>query len=234
MILLKLLIAHILGDFVLQSDYWVSHKRKKKTKSAYLYVHAFIIGLLSYLFIANWTNYFIPVIIVISHIIIDIWKTSRKKTSLNFILDQLYHFLVMIIIWIWFYFGEVNGLILFLENLNYNKIWLIIFAYVFAIWPSGYIIGGITKKWQNEIENDGLDKAGMWIGRLERVLTLTFVFLSQYEALGFLIAAKSILRISVKKKEERKLTEYVLIGTMLSFSIAIFIGIFVKYIIKIV
>jgi hypothetical protein len=234
MILLKLLIAHILGDFVLQSDHWVSHKRKNKIKSAYLYVHAFIIGLLSYLFIANWRNYFIPVIIFISHIIIDIWKTNSKKTSINFILDQLYHFLVMIIIWIWFYFGEVSGLILFLENLDYNNIWLIIFAYVFAIWPSGYIIGGITRKWQNEIENDGLDKAGMWIGRLERVLTLTFVFLGQYEALGFLIAAKSILRISVKKKEERKLTEYVLIGTMLSFSIAISIGIFIKYIIQIV
>lgn len=229
MILLKLLIAHILGDFVLQSDHWVSHKRKNKIKSIYLYIHASIIGILSYLFIANWTNYFIPGIIVISHIVIDIWKINSKETSTNFILDQLYHFLVMIIIWILFYYDEANSLMIFIENLNYNKIWLIIFAYVFAIWPSGYIIGGITKKWQKEIENDGLDKAGMWIGRLERVLTLTFVFLEQYEALGFLIAAKSILRISVKKKEERKLTEYVLIGTMLSFSIAIFIGIFVKH-----
>jgi len=234
MILIKLLVAHILGDFVFQSDRWALHKRKKKIKSKYLYIHSIIIGLLSYLFISNWTNYQIPLIIVASHIIIDIWKINSKESSLNFILDQLYHILVLFFIWIWFYNIEVNSLKIFWYGIDFNKIWLIIFAYVFLIWPSGYIIGGVTKKWQKEIENDGLDKAGMWIGRLERILTLTFVFLGQYEALGFLIAAKSILRISVKKKEGRKLTEYVLIGTMLSFSTAIFIGIFFKYLISIV
>lgn len=228
MVLVKLLVAHILGDFLVQSDKWVSHKKKNKAKSRFLYIHSIIIGIFSYIFLFEWYNYQVPIIIIISHIITDLWKVYAKENLLNFILDQTYHIMVLLIIWLWFYQVEFESVKAFWSTLNFDKIWLIIFAYVFLIWPSGYIIGGITRKWQEEIDNDGLGKAGMWVGRLERILTLTFVLLDQYEALGFLIAAKSILRISVKKKEERKLTEYVLIGTMLSFSIAIFIGILIK------
>ncbi len=231
MILIKLLVAHILGDFVLQSNNWVSHKKEKKLGSIYLYIHSLFIGILSYLFLANWNEFTVPLIIFVSHLLIDMWKISRKPTSLNFALDQLFHILVIIVIWISFYSFEIENIIKHLKELDLNKFWFILFAYVFLIWPSGYIIGGITKKWQKEIENDGLEKAGMWIGWLERVLTITFVLIGQYQAIGFFIVAKSILRISVKKKEERKLTEYVLIGTMLSFSIAILVGLIVNYII---
>jgi len=36
---LKLLMAHILGDFVLQPDKWVQDKRAKKHRSSFLYWH---------------------------------------------------------------------------------------------------------------------------------------------------------------------------------------------------
>jgi hypothetical protein len=43
--------------------------------------------------------------------------------------------------------------------------------------------------------------------------------------LVFLLAAKSIFRFGdLKKVKDRKLTEYVLIGTLLSFGIAILVG----------
>ncbi|MEZ5059668.1 MAG: hypothetical protein R2879_21765 [Saprospiraceae bacterium] len=91
-----------------------------------------------------------------------------------------------------------------------------------------------TKKWRLELEpeseskRDSLAEAGIWIGRLERVLVLTFVLLDQFEAIGFLIAAKSILRFSDKSSNEpRKQTEYVLIGTLISFSIALFSGLII-------
>jgi len=64
--------------------------------------------------------------------------------------------------------------------------------------------------------------AGRKIGILERVLTLLLVIQNQYLAIGFLIAAKSLLRF---KDTERAKTEYVLIGTLLSFGTAIVIGI---------
>ena len=60
--------------------------------------------------------------------------------------------------------------------------------------------------------------AGHIIGTAERILAFLFVLVDQYEALGFLIAAKSILRFGDK---ETARTEYVLIGTLLSFLIAV-------------
>jgi hypothetical protein len=42
-----------------------------------------------------------------------------------------------------------------------------------------------------------------------------------FEAIGFLIAAKSIFRFGdLKEAKDLKMTEYVLIGTLLSFGIA--------------
>jgi hypothetical protein len=50
-----------------------------------------------------------------------------------------------------------------------------------------------------------------------------------------LLAAKSIFRFGdLKEARERKLTEYILIGTLLSFGIAIATGIVVRYLIFVV
>ena len=60
---------------------------------------------------------------------------------------------------------------------------------------------------------------------MERLLSLVFVLLGQYEAVGFIIAAKSLLRFAEGDKAK---SEYVLIGTLLSFSLAIFVGVAIK------
>lgn len=63
---------------------------------------------------------------------------------------------------------------------------------------------------------------GFWIGCTERLIILTFVLANHYDAVGLLIAAKSILRVS--DQQARKQTEYVLLGTLLSLAIAVAIG----------
>ena len=50
---------------------------------------------------------------------------------------------------------------------------------------------------------------------------MIFVYMQHYEALGLLIAAKSIIRFSDK---ETSRTEYVLAGTLLSIFIAVVTG----------
>ena len=68
--------------------------------------------------------------------------------------------------------------------------------------------------------------SGALIGTLERWLTVVFVVLNQYEAIGFLLAAKSILRFSETNKGDEK-SEYVLTGTLLSLTIAVGLGLLV-------
>jgi hypothetical protein len=51
------------------------------------------------------------------------------------------------------------------------------------------------------------------------------VLLDQWGAIGFLLTAKSILRFNdIKGDEQRSLSEYVLLGTLVSFAVSIAVG----------
>jgi len=64
--------------------------------------------------------------------------------------------------------------------------------------------------------------AGAMIGILERWLILICLLSGQYEPIGFLVAAKSIIRY---KEADTSTTEYVLAGTLFSIAIAVICGI---------
>ena len=88
-------------------------------------------------------------------------------------------------------------------------------------------------KWSLEEDNseDSLESAGKYIGILERLFV--FILLNQWSAIGLLIAAKSVFRFGdLSRAKDRKLTEYILIGTLISFGLAIFIGLVYQYLIK--
>ena len=69
--------------------------------------------------------------------------------------------------------------------------------------------------------SENLLRAGRIIGALERILSLIFIVNNNYEAVGFIIAAKSILRF---RDTDTAKTEYLLIGSLLSFLIATALG----------
>ncbi|HEY2727429.1 MAG TPA: DUF3307 domain-containing protein, partial [Parafilimonas sp.] len=84
-----------------------------------------------------------------------------------------------------------------------------------------------------EHSSTSLSEAGKWIGVFERILVLTFVIVNHFEGIGFLIAAKSILRFNdIKADTMRKEAEYVLIGTLMSFASSIVVGILVNLLLK--
>lgn len=82
-------------------------------------------------------------------------------------------------------------------------------------------------------KNDtSLQNAGNYIGILERLLVFGFIITHRFEITGFLLAAKSIFRFGdLKEATDIKLTEYVLIGTFLSFGIALFTGFLIQFLI---
>lgn len=228
-LLLRLIVAHLLTDFVLQPAAWVNQKKQKKHRSGKLYLHVLIAGVTAYLFSGLWDNWWLPLVIIISHFFIDLWKLNRPGNLTYFLLDQLFHILVMIALWIGISF-DLHTVWTYLAALAQNtKFWLLVTGYVLVTWPLGYIIGMATEKWREaaEANKEGLAKAGVWIGFFERLLILTFIISNQFAAVGFLIAAKSILRFSDKENTQKK-TEYVLIGTLMSFAAAAIIGIVIS------
>lgn len=235
LILLQLLLAHILTDFVLQPTKLVNHKREKKAGSWFLYFHSFLAGFLTYLFLQEWHLWYIPIVISVSHFFIDLWKLQNKNDSLKlFLLDQFWHILIINLVWIYLIKGFSELIPFIAEAFSSPQILAIIIGYLLIIFPTGFLIGKATRRWHNELQPNGesqsLEAAGRYIGIFERILVLTFILTQNFSAIGFLIAAKSILRFSDKSDASaRKQTEYVLIGTLMSFAITILIGLLVRY-----
>ncbi len=236
-ILLRLLFAHILSDFVFQCDKICEGKQgKTKKKYAYQLLHSFIHALMAYLFVAEWNNWIIPLVIFISHILIDYIKVAyAKKDVTSFIIDQLVHIAVIVVLWLSLF--NYNGDFyqeLFKAEWNSLKVWTIVTAYLLILKPASVFLSLFIKKWTpSETTEESLPNAGKWIGYFERILILTFILTGNAEGIGFLLAAKSIFRFGeLSKAQEIKTTEYVLIGTLASFTIAILIGFAVYLLIR--
>ena len=93
-VLIKLILAHLLGDFVLQPNRWVHAKEAKKLKAYQLYIHLLIHGALTMLFIAELSFWPYAVAIVLVHGIIDVTKLYAQKRQTKrywFFIDQLAH-----------------------------------------------------------------------------------------------------------------------------------------------
>ncbi|KAF0141093.1 MAG: hypothetical protein FD122_1745 [Stygiobacter sp.] len=82
-----------------------------------------------------------------------------------------------------------------------------------------------------QVEKSELN-TGRIIGLLERIIIFIFVYNSQFESVGLVIAAKTIIRW--KKLDEKEYAEYVIIGTLLSVLLAVIITMIVKSITKII
>src|SRR5690606_28745038 len=115
---------------------------------------------------------------------------------------------------------------------------ILLTAVVIVTVPSSVVIKMLISQWAphtGQNEDDSLQHAGQYIGILERLFALTFALTGHWEAVGFLITAKSVFRFGdLRKAKDRKMTEYVLIGTLLSFGIALFTGMVASYFIYMV
>jgi len=223
----KLLLAHLLGDFILQSERWVRDKKGKKLRSKYLYLHFLIHGLLVFILTQSWI---ITGLIVVFHAVIDIIKQQLQTPSSSrawFFGDQLLHLGVIAAIAGWV--NELQAQLLIGLLSDYL---VVITGIVFLTLPASVIIQKVISRWDPDPDSDSpdsLDRAGKYIGILERLFVFTFVMLGQWNALGFLIAAKSVFRFGdLKEAHDRKLTEYILIGTLLSVGMASVVAALVK------
>lgn len=222
---MNLLLAHVLGDFYCQTNKYCEMKRERKFKSWFLYVHPIIIGVLSWGMVWNWSFAIFAIIITVSHFIIDTVKCFVKNDSLlPFAVDQLLHIAILVAIcflwegadyWVlpqWCYMNDYNLVVILTGALILGK-------------PANVVIKKTLDQYKitqsGEVESNNV---GSLIGTLERLLTLLFIMVGEMSAVGFLLAAKSILRF---RDTDTVKTEYVLAGTLLSFGIAVVAGMLV-------
>ena len=237
--LVKLLLAHLLSDFLLQKTAWVTDRNRKKIKSAYLYLHVLITGLTALIFIGPqyWQ---IVLFISVTHYIIDLAKSYAKRNFGNFLLDQVAHIGLIFSCWA-YQFDRIPSLQEIHDFYNNDSFWIWAAGLFFLMFPSSIIIGKATEHWSKQIispavtassttastSTESLLNAGKYIGMIERLIICFLVYNGQYDAIGLLMAGKSILRYGTAKEEVK--TEYLLVGTLISMSIAFAIGLLLKW-----
>ena len=223
--LTKLILAHLLTDFILQPTKWIESRNKEHFGSIHLYLHGFITALVALLFI-GYQYWLIALVILVTHILIDGWKSYQPAETKYFLIDQFLHLMVILVCW-YFIFLHPDDLQFAWEKINTKNIMILITAFVLITQPAGILIGQLTKKWRDQIKGEPtLGNAGKWIGILERIIILALVLHHEYGAIGLLIAAKGLLRFNEANRPEIK-TEYLLIGTLISISMAVLTGMLV-------
>jgi len=222
-LILLLFIAHLLSDFIFQSQSMSDNKSKKAITWYHIY-HVAIVGVLSFILSLNLNFWLSAIILTLLHLLTDIAKSALqlKHSSKNFFfIDQAIHLASIVIV---AYTYALGGEIDFFVNLRIRTI-ATIAAFIFITKPTNIIIDNLLNVFKIQISDsadESLPNAGKLIGIVERFLVLALILIGEFAAVGLILAAKSILRLNGTQK-----SEYVLIGTLLSFGFAALAGILI-------
>ena len=241
--LLAVYLGHLAADFVFQTRRLVDEKLRGRP-TAYL-LH----GLTHYLSAILLVGFFIPGSIVslgthlviaalaLVHLLVDFAKVQLVAKRVirggagSYAADQFVHLLTVVLVaWLLspgMSFTALSAPLQASRSLG-NKFLAVPVIYLGVIFGGGYLIRFLTRSLtesmkEEEFEKAGeqLQNAGLYIGWLERFLILTALLLRSPAAVGLILTAKAITRYPEFKSA--RFAEYVLIGTLLSVSLA-FVG----------
>ncbi|WP_214000766.1 DUF3307 domain-containing protein [Arsukibacterium sp.] len=237
-LLLGLVLVHILADFFFQPTAWVQARVQQHWRCVQLYYHGLIHFALNLLLLTLWyllswsavsifTLVGLALLIAASHLLIDIGKSYFDGLR-YFVLDQLLHLLIILLVWLsladtgYSNLTQLGGVLLKPEHL------LVLLAYLLLMKPASVLIALVLTKISAPASSakQGSPAAGHLIGIAERLLILTLILAGQYSGVGLVVAAKSVLRYNdLRDSHDRALTEYILLGSFLSFGITLLVAI---------
>lgn len=236
-----LIAAHFLADFVFQTR----KTAENKSNILILLKHALLVSATSYVLCGTWTFWTLPLAVFLGHAILDFIKSRIKSRLLAvFIVDQAAHIVFLTAFSIWAANRyRLNLYWLSLLGDTWTRLLIILAGAIAAIQVGSILIGFAVDPLLKEIAQNGgltdsergqpsrgLPKGGKIIGQLERAIIFLLVLAGRPEGVGFLIAAKSILRFGeIKDIKQRQEAEYIIIGTFMSFGYGLLIAFLTRY-----
>lgn len=225
-----LLLGHVLGDFVFQTDALAMAKHRLRPLLTHwgivLVVHVVVIAPL-----LTPQSALVVVLIGLVHLPIDAVSAQlrqRKGRSASLFLgDQLAHILVILVAWSLVTQGawELSPVVTAVSGgaqlpwaeLTTGAVYLA--AFVFAHEGGNAIVRGVLPEPEPQSNRDDELEAGSLIGSLERWIILFLGVAGLWGTVGLVIAAKSIARFEELKQQA--FAEYFLVGTLTSVLVAI-------------
>jgi hypothetical protein len=240
-LVLTLALAHLLGDFPLQTSKMV--QRKGQGYRAY-FAHGAIHFLVLIVCIAAFVGlpllasvwfWILAALYIAVHLGIDRAKQELVRTAkladsaTVFIADQVLHVSTLILLaWLLTRPGWSSLRAQFSWSPRTGeRVLEAAIVYVAVVFAGGYLIRYLTRRLTDGMENleeipEQVANAGMYIGWLERFLVVTAILVQSPSMVGLILAGKSIARFPELK--EQRFAEYFLIGTFLSIGMAVLGG----------
>lgn len=221
--------AHAMADFVLQTD-WII---RRKQRAEVLLLHVAIAVAASWVALGFAPAWGALGLIALSHLTLDAAKLRwGGRGFAGFVLDQAGHMAFLLAaaalapgayaegIWARLAAGPAPPLTLLPAAMALAA------GLIFVVPAGGHAVAALMTAVQLPSSSlDSLPRGGRMIGKLERLLILMLVLAGQPDGIGFLIAAKSILRFNeLAGQPDRHVSEYVIIGTLASYAWAIALG----------
>jgi len=251
-----LLVAHMVADFLLQTRWIIENKRGWIGFGLHVCIVAGTAVLALGGFTLNAQLWMAIALVVLSHAGLDAFKTFalppkklQESADLDvwaFVLDQLGHLGVIVLAGICFPMAFAQGewaWRLGEHGALFTQICLVVAGLIAATRMGGFLIEKFLARFPMPVlevkaapepgqgaqtpPDPGLKEGGVWIGLLERAVIFCLILIGQFTAIGFLLAAKSVLRFQYA--HERSQSEYVIIGTLTSFSWAAGIGLLTQW-----
>lgn len=234
-LIIRLLLAHIVSDFMLQSNAMCEGKKALHTREGWKWQcgHAAIHAVVTYLFVAEWACWALPFVIFGTHLLTDVAKAGFDRARFDkfcppiwrFVIDQWVHLLVLAGVYTWLLGGEWPSM-----SFEAPQVGILLLAGLLVLKPTSVFVGIFFRGFGEPKDNKSLEKGGTYIGYLERILIVSFILGGWPEGIGYLIAAKSVFRFGdLKNNKDLKHTEYILLGTFLSFTIAVLAGLLARW-----
>lgn len=210
---IALLLGHVFADFVVQTRAMVAAKAQARM----FLLHGMMVLIMAMAAtgqIARWEL----LALAGAHMAIDAVKTYLAPQNIAaFLTDQGAHLITLVAaaalvpdLW-------ATGQWATLPNAPEPLItaMALLCGAIIATRAGGFAVGLLMAPMAAQIDANGLPSGGKVIGVLERGLIYVMILAGQPAGIGFLIAAKSVLRFEATADEKK--AEYVIIGTLASF-----------------
>lgn len=242
-VLLALVIAHLVGDFVVQRKAVIDGKCAGRSwafaEHGAWHLACLVVAWLLFApaGIAAWQLAIAFGGIVVLHLLTDFakyrWMADRALPA--FVVDQAIHLAVLAVA-AWWLAGRPDwwqAIEAFWQPLAFRAGWLAV-AYLVVVvvfgWLNRLLLQSLLPEPDEESEQQrlGLARAGLYIGWLERFLMFSAVLIDAWSVLGLVLAAKSVFRFD-SIRHRRRHTEYFVIGTLLSVSEVVAVGLALRW-----
>ncbi|WP_333684676.1 DUF3307 domain-containing protein [Pontibaca methylaminivorans] len=212
--LTALFFAHVCADFLLQTN-WI-HANKRRARA--LLLHGVIVLVCAQAALGRVDSVEL-LALALAHVAIDAIKTRLRRPGLAaFLLDQGAHLATLAALAFWSPDLWAGGIWARWPGLL--PLMALAGGAITALIAGQYAVGLLMRPHASRIRDQGLRRGGRQIGLLERALVFVLLLADLAAGIGFLVAAKSLLRFGTAARDQRS-AEYVIIGTLASFGWAL-------------